>query len=253
MVRILLHGCNGKMGQAIVRLCGQMDGLTVACGVDKFPAAAAQPFPVYPTLAQCREEADVIVDFSRPDGLDDLLAYALDKGLPVVACTTGLTGEQERRLVEASARIGVLKSANMSLGVNLMQQLSAAAARFLGDAYDIEILEKHHNQKVDAPSGTALALADAINHALEDSKAYVFSRHERHEKREKKELGISALRGGTVTGEHSVFFFGPDEVLEIRHTAYSRDIFAVGALRAARFMADKPSGFYTMQDLLGKL
>ena len=249
MLRILLIGCNGRMGQAITLAASGQADLVVVAGVD-IHAAIPGTYPVYRSFAHVQEKVDVIIDFSHPSGLEDALKYAVSLQLPIVMATTGLDASQLGLLETASAHTAVLRSANMSVGVNLMIGLVAKAARALYRDFDIEIIEKHHNQKLDAPSGTALAIADAINSALDPMKMdYVHDRHDRSEKRTNHEIGIHAVRGGTIAGEHTVLFAGRDELLEIKHTAISRSIFAEGALAAARFLAGKAPGFYTMRDM----
>ena len=204
-----------------------------------------------PSLDQCSVEADVIVDFASPKAVDGLLAYSCKKQVPVVLCTTGLSGEQLAAVEKASQVTAILRSANMSLGVNLLLKLVSDAARVLaGSGFDMEIVEKHHNQKVDAPSGTALALADSMNQAMDGQYAYTCDRSTRREKRNPKEIGISSVRGGSIVGEHDVIFAGRDEVLTLSHTAYSKAIFAKGALEAAKFLAGKKPGMYSMTDVV---
>ena len=208
-------------------------------------------YPVFPSLDQCSVEADVIVDFASPKAVDGLLAYSCKKQVPVVLCTTGLSGEQLAAVEKASQVTAILRSANMSLGVNLLLKLVSDAARVLaGSGFDMEIVEKHHNQKVDAPSGTALALADSMNQAMDGQYAYTCDRSTRREKRNPKEIGISSVRGGSIVGEHDVIFAGRDEVVTLSHTAYSKAIFAKGALEAAKFLAGKKPGMYSMTDVV---
>ena len=203
------------------------------------------------TLDECKEEADVIIDFSTASAMSGLFAYSAARGIPVVVCTTGLSEEQTAAMKETSSRVAVLKSANMSLGINLLQTLLAEAAPKLAAAgFDIEVVEKHHNQKIDAPSGTALALADSINDAMDGAYTYVYDRSARRQKRPEKEIGISAVRGGTIVGDHDVIFAGEDEVITFSHRAYSRAVFGKGAVEAAKFLAGKQPGFYTMHDVL---
>lgn len=250
MVRAILHGACGRMGRMINDIVSRDDGIEITAGIDAFGSAYAG-FPVYASLAECKEEADVIIDFSTASAMDDLLAYSARRGIPAVVCTTGLSPEQDALLKETSGKVAVLKSANMSVGINLLQTLLAEAAPKLAAAgFDIEIVEKHHNQKVDSPSGTALALADSINGALETSYEYVYDRSSRREKRPVREIGISAVRGGTIVGDHDVIFAGEDEVITFSHRAYSRAVFGKGAVEAAKFLAGKPAGFYTMHDVL---
>lgn len=249
MINILISGCNGKMGQVITRLASQMDGIRIVAGCD-LNSSIHNSYPVYSNLNDCKEKVDVIIDFSHPAALDNLVAYALNKKIPLVVATTGLSQTNIKTLENASLKIPVFFSANMSIGVNLMIDLVKKAAKILENNFDIEIIEKHHNQKIDAPSGTALAIADAINTALEQKQEYVYDRHSRIKKRSKTEIGIHAVRGGTIVGEHSVLFAGTDEIIEIKHTATSKEIFAVGALRAAQYLHNKKLGMYAMKDMI---
>ncbi len=251
MVNILLCGANGKMGQTVAKFASISDDMRVCAGVDKMPHAVVNDFSVYADIFDCRETPDVIIDFSRPEALEANLRYALSRSIPIVICTTGYTDEEKNNIKNASAQVPVFFSANMSLGVNLQMELCRKAASFLGEDCDIEIVEKHHNQKVDAPSGTALAIAEAINDALMTSKPLTCGRCTRTDKRG-REIGIHAVRGGTIPGEHSVYFIGMDEIVEIKHTAQSRQIFALGALRAAAFVCGKPAGFYSMNDIISQ-
>ena len=251
MVKMIMHGCNGAMGQVITGLVADDEELTIVAGIDP-NQTKENPYPVFSSLAECTVDADVIVDFASAKAVDGLLAYSEEKKIPVVVCTTGLSEEQVKRVEQASRSVAVLRSANMSLGVNLLLKLVKEAAQVLAAAdFDIEILEKHHNKKLDAPSGTALALADSINEAMDNQYHYVYDRSTRHERRDKKELGISAVRGGSIVGQHDVIFAGQDEVITFNHTAYSKAIFAKGAVSAAEFLAGKPAGLYTMADVIG--
>ena len=250
MTRAVIHGCNGKMGQVITRLAKEDGGIQIVAGVDRYQGIA-NDYPVFSDMASCDVEADVVIDFSSAEAVDALLDACMEKKLPLVLCTTGLSGEQLEKVEKAKKNIAILRSANMSVGVNLLLKLLKEAAAVLGPAgYDIEIVEKHHNKKVDAPSGTALALADSINDALDGAYSYVYDRSQVREPREKTEIGISAVRGGTITGQHDVIFAGEDEVIEFQHTAYSKNVFAKGALEAAKFLAGKPAGGYGMEDVI---
>ena len=252
MTRIIMHGCNGHMGQVISDIIAKDDSCVMAAGIDIRPDAVSNSYPVFSSLKECTEEADVVIDFSTAKAIDTLLADCVEKKLPLVLCTTGLTPEQLAKVDEACKEIPILRSANMSLGVNTLMKLVAAAAEVLANAgYDIEIVEKHHNQKVDAPSGTALALADAINEAMNNVYTYKYDRSTEREKRSDKEIGISAVRGGTIVGEHEIFYCGQDEVVEIKHTAYSKAIFGKGAVQAAKFLAGQPAGLYNMSHVIG--
>ncbi len=250
MIRIIINGCNGKMGQVVAKMAAADPALSVVAGVDKSPSAQENPFPVFSRITELHHEADVIIDFSRPEALPDLLEYAKKHQTAVVIATTGLSLEDYKDIESYARSIPVFISANMSVGVNLMIDLVQKAASLLGNDYDIEIIEKHHNQKVDAPSGTALALANAINAVFLNSKSYVYGRHSKVEKRTNTEIGIHSIRGGTIVGDHQVLFIGKDEVVEINHLAHSKQIFAVGALRAAQYLYQKPAGLYNMNDVL---
>lgn len=250
MVRAIMHGCNGKMGQVITRLAEEDQQIEIVAGIDT-QKGEQNPYPVFETLRECNVEADVVIDFSNAAAVDELLAVCVEKQLPVVLCTTGLSEEQLHKTEEAAEKVAVLRSANMSLGINLLMKLLQSAAAVLSPTgFDIEIVEKHHNQKVDAPSGTALALADCINQELNNEYDYTYDRSNVREKRKKNEIGISAVRGGTIVGEHEVIFAGTDEVIEIKHTAYSKAIFAKGAIDAAKFLAGKEAGMYNMADVI---
>ena len=250
MIRILLSGCSGRMGQVITDLVSQTDDMQIVAGID-IAASAACTYPVFASPAECTQEADVIIDFSSPAVFDALLDYAVEKQVPAVICTTGLSEDQIGRLEAQSAKVALLRSANMSLGINLlMKLLKDAAAVLSGSGYDVEIIEKHHNRKKDAPSGTALALADSVNEGAGGIYEYIFDRSGRYEQRSPKELGISAVRGGTIVGEHEVLFAGTDEVITFTHTAYSRALFAKGAVAAARYLSKKGPGMYTMADVI---
>ena len=228
MVRAIMHGCNGKMGRAITTLAKEDAEVEIVAGVDAYTEVANE-YPVFDSIEKCDVEADVVIDFSNAKAVDGLLDYCVEKQIPVVLCTTGLSEEQLQKVEEASKKVAVLRSANMSLGINLLMQLLKEATKVLSPAgYDIEIVEKHHNQKLDAPSGTAIALADSINEAADGQYEYVYDRSQVRKKRDKKELGISAVRGGTIVGEHEVLFAGIDEVIEFKHTAYSRTVFGKG-------------------------
>lgn len=246
-----MHGCNGRMGQVITGIVKADPEVTMVAGVDVSDHIQNE-YPVFKNIAECDVEADVIIDFSNASAVDGLLAYSAEKNVPVVLCSTGLSEEQLAKVKETSTKVAVLKSANMSLGINLLMKLLKEATGVLSPAgYDVEIVEKHHNQKLDAPSGTALALADSVNEAANNQYEYVYDRSQVRQKREKKELGISAVRGGTIVGEHDVLFCGIDEVITFSHTAYSRSVFAKGAVQAAKFLAGKPAGMYDMQDVIG--
>lgn len=250
MTKVIMHGCNGRMGQMITALIKSDDKIEIVAGVDAYNEIQ-NTYPVFPSIENCDVEADVVIDFSNAGAVDGLLDYCAKKNLPVVLCTTGLSAEQLKKVEKTSEKIAILKSANMSMGINLLFKLLKDAAKVLAPAgYDIELVERHHNQKVDAPSGTALALADSINEAMEKSYSYVYDRSQVRQKRDKKEIGISAVRGGSIVGEHEVIFAGTDEVIEFKHTAYSRSVFGKGAVEAAKFLAGKPAGMYDMGDVI---
>lgn len=250
MTRIIMHGCNGKMGQIISEICREDADVELVAGID-IADQGKNPYPVFTDITKCDVPADVMIDFSNAKAIDGVLEYCVAKQMPLVLCTTGLSAEQLKKTDEASSKIAILKSANMSLGINTLFDLLQRAAKALAPAgFDIEIVEKHHNQKLDAPSGTAIALADAINEEFDHSYEYVYDRSTRREKRPEKEIGISAVRGGTIVGEHDVIFAGQDEVITFSHTAYSRAVFGKGAVEAAKFLAQKPAGMYDMSDVI---
>lgn len=250
MVRLIMHGCNGKMGQVITRMVKEDPEVAIVAGVDKY-TGISNDYPVYDEIGKCSVEADALIDFSNAAAVDELLAYCREKKLPVVLCTTGLSEEQLKKVEEAAKETAVLRSANMSLGVNLLMKILKDAARVLApEGFDIEIVEKHHNRKVDAPSGTAIALADSVNDALDGVYSYTYDRSRERKARDSREIGISAVRGGTIVGEHEVIFAGEDEVIEFKHTAYSKALFARGAVAAAKYLAGKPAGRYDMSDVI---
>ena len=250
MTDILLHGCNGRMGQMIAGLLENDADARIVAGVDAY-TGRENPFPVFSKIENCDVKADVVIDFSNAGAVDALLAWCVENRTPVVLCTTGLSEEQLKKVEEAAKETAVLKSANMSVGINLLLKILKEAAPTLAAAgFDIEIVEKHHNQKVDAPSGTAIALADAMNGALAEDYSYVCDRSRERKKRDRQEIGISAVRGGTIVGEHEVIFAGEDEVIEFKHTAYSKALFAKGAVAAAKFLAGKGPGRYDMSDVI---
>lgn len=252
MVKVIMHGCNGKMGQVITKLAAEDENVEIVAGVD-VSDHIQNAYPVYKSLAECDAEADAVIDFASAKAVDGLLDFCVERQIPCVLCTTGLSAEQLARVEEASGKVAVLRSANMSVGVNLLMKLLRQAAPVLAAAgFDIEIVEKHHNQKVDAPSGTAIALADSINGAFEEKYEYVYDRSARREKRPAKEIGISAVRGGTIVGDHDVIFAGADEVITFSHTAYSKAIFGKGAIQAAKFIKGKPAGMYNMSDVMNE-
>ncbi len=249
---IIINGINGAMGQTILKTISQFKNINVVAGIDKM-SNNEYPFPVYSDIALCDTKADAIIDFSRPEALDGLLKYAKETNTPLLVATTGLSDSQIEKIKAASKHVAIFFSANMSLGVNLQMNLIAKAASLLYPDFEIEIVEKHHNKKVDSPSGTAYSLADSINSALGGKLKYIFGRHGKTHKREPNELGIHAIRGGTIVGEHSVMFIGRDEVIEINHIATSKQVFAIGAIRAALFLNEKQPGLYSMQDLVSTM
>ncbi|MGE5329607.1 MAG: 4-hydroxy-tetrahydrodipicolinate reductase [Deltaproteobacteria bacterium] len=251
MLKAIISGCNGKMGQVLAGLIENDPGITVSAGFDTL-ANSKCSFPVYSKHKSCKEEADVIIDFSNSEGLDCLLEYAVSKNIPLVIATTGLSSSQLQKIKKASQYIPIFQSGNMSVGINLVMKLVEETAKVLHENFDIEIIEKHHNQKVDAPSGTALMLAESAKSGLSEKAEYVYNRTNVRKKREKNEIGIHSLRGGTIVGEHSVVFAGNDEIIEINHTALSRNIFGVGAIRAAKFVVTQKPSLYNMKDLISK-
>ncbi len=250
MINIIMHGCNGMMGQMITNLMKEDTQAKIVAGVDIYDDGHNE-YPVFSSINECTVEADVIIDFASVKAIDALLDYSVKNKVPAVICTTGLAKEQLNKVEEASKKVAVLKSANMSLGINtLMNLLQKAVSVFAPAGFDIEIVEKHHNKKLDAPSGTALALADSINEAMDNSYDYIYDRSKEKKRRDKSEIGISAVRGGTIVGEHEVIFAGTDEVIEFKHTAYSKAVFGKGAIQAAKFLAGKPAGYYNMSHVI---
>ena len=251
MTRVIMHGCNGRMGQMITNIVNSNPDVDIVAGVD-VSDHISNNYPVFKSISECDVDADVIIDFANAAAVDVLLEYAAGRQIPVVLCTTGLSEAQLEHMKKTSERVAILKSANMSLGINtIMKLLKEVTPLFAQAGFDIEIVEKHHNQKLDAPSGTALALADSINGELNNEYEYVYDRSARREKRPVKEIGISAVRGGSIVGDHDVIFAGLDEVVTISHTAYSRAVFAKGAIAAGEFLAGKPAGMYDMSDVIG--
>jgi 4-hydroxy-tetrahydrodipicolinate reductase len=254
MIRVIMHGCNGKMGQVITNLIDNEDDMEIVAGIDKYNVTK-NDYPVFEDCKSCDIEADVVIDFSNAQAADALLDYCAEKQLPVVMCTTGLSKEQLDKVSETAKETAVLRSANMSLGINLLIKLIGEAAKTLNAAgFDIEIVERHHNQKIDAPSGTAIALADAANAAIKENTgedySYNYDRSKVREKRLKNEIGISAVRGGTIVGDHEIIFAGIDEVIEFKHQAFSKAVFGKGAVEAAKVIYKKPAGLYSMKDVL---
>jgi 4-hydroxy-tetrahydrodipicolinate reductase len=245
-----MSGCNGFMGRTVTDIVAADENAEIVAGID-LADNGDKAYPVFTNIADCDVEADVVIDFSSPKALDGLLAYCTEKKVAAIFCTTGYTDEQLAQIKAAAAQTAVMKSANMSLGINMLLKLIQDAAKLLAPAgFDMEIVEKHHNLKLDAPSGTALALADSLNEALDQKYDYKYDRSQERKRRDKYEIGISAVRGGNIVGEHEVIFAGLDEVIEFKHTAYSKSVFAKGAVQAAKYMAGKPAGFYDMGDVV---
>lgn len=250
MVRIIMNGCNGHMGRVISDLVAKDEDAEIVAGVD-IADAGIHSYPVFTDIHACDVQADVMIDFSSAKATDAVLEYCGEKELPLVLCTTGLSEEQIEKVNETAKKTAVLRSANMSLGINTLLKLLQDAAKVLAAAgFDMEIVERHHNLKVDAPSGTALALADSLNEAMDHQYHYVYDRSQKREQRDAKEIGISAVRGGTIVGDHEVIFAGPDEVIEFKHTAYSKTVFAKGAVEAAKFLKGKQAELYNMSHVI---
>lgn len=253
MTKVIMHGCNGKMGQMITNIIAAEEDIEIVAGVDASDHIK-NTYPVFTNIAQCDAAADVVIDFCSAAAVDALLDYCAEKQIPCVLCTTGLSEAQLAHVDEAAKKVAVLKSANMSLGVNMLLKLLKNVAQVLVPAgFDIEIVEKHHNLKVDAPSGTALALADSINEEFDNQFEYVYDRSGKRERRTDKEIGISAVRGGTIVGDHDIIFAGEDEVITFSHRAYSKALFGKGAVQAAKFLKGKPAGKYDMKDVIGEV
>lgn len=249
-MKVIINGCNGAMGQVLSRIIDKEDDIEILAGIDRNPERYNNNYPVYSEIFSCREKAEVIIDFSSPNSLKSLLEYGVEKRMPLVIATTGLSEENMESIVEASKIIPIFQSSNTSLGVNTLINLVKKAAVVLEEGFDIEIIEKHHNKKVDAPSGTAYMIANAINGELGNSKEFIYGREGNKGARRKNNIGIHAVRGGTIPGEHTVIFAGEDEVIEIKHTAFSKDIFAAGAIKAARFIINEEKGLYNMDNLI---
>lgn len=248
-MKIIICGCNGKMGKAIIKATQNHNNCEIVAGVDKIIDPQAS-FPTYNSINNVKEKADVIIDFSHPSALSSILDYSKKTNTPAVLCTTGFSEEQVEQIKNTSKSMPIFYSRNMSLGINLLIELAKKATEILERDFDIEIIEKHHNQKIDAPSGTALMIAEEISQTCKNKKNFIYDRSSTHKSREKSEIGIHSLRGGTIPGDHEVIFAGNKEIITLSHHAESRDIFANGALRAALFMKDKPTGFYTMKDVI---
>jgi len=251
MNRIIIHGCSGKMGKTLIEIVETADSAVIAAGVDPEGIEHAK-FPVYKKLSEVKEEADVVIDFSVPEALQGMLDAAVDKHIPVVVATTGLEKEHEKIIKDCSSKIAVFQAANMSLGINLLKELIKQSASVLGDGFDIEIIEKHHRTKRDAPSGTALVLAEVLKQVHNDPVEYIYGRKNKNKLRRNEEIGIHAVRAGNIVGEHDVMFAGKDEVLSLKHTAYSKGLFAIGALKAAAYIIPKRAGLYTMESMIAE-
>lgn len=249
MTKIVLCGANGKMGRVIQNVVALRDDCEIVAGVDF--NTEAQAFPVYPALSAVKEKADVLIDFSNPALLPDIIAYAKENAVSAVIATTGYDENQKEMIYAAAKECPMFFTYNMSIGINLLANLAKKAVSILGSDFDIEIVEKHHNQKIDAPSGTALMLADAVCEEAGSNFKYEYDRHSKREKRTKSEIGIHSVRGGTIVGEHEIIFAGRDEIITLSHSARSKEVFAVGAVNAALFMAGKGAGLYSMKDMVG--
>ncbi len=252
VVQLVLCGCNGQMGRVISQTAQSRADCRIVAGID-VNTTISFDYPVYSNPMQCRETADAVIDFSHPDAFESISSFAASRRLPLVIATTGLSDEQKVRMHALSADIPVFYSANMSLGINLLASLARKAAAVLGSDFDVEIVEKHHNQKVDAPSGTALMLADSLSQGLSYTPEYVFDRHGVRRKREKNEIGFASVRAGNIVGEHEIIFAGKDEVVTLTHQATSKEVFAEGAIGAALYLMNRPAGFYSMEDLVNDI
>ncbi len=251
MTDIIMSGCNGHMGRMITEIVSRDSDSSIVAGID-INTERRNDYPVFDNISKCDVKADVVIDFSSPAVLDDILRYCVEKKLPLVLCTTGYSKEQIEKINETSKSLAILRSANMSVGINVLAGiLKDAAEKFVSSGFDIEIVEKHHRLKKDAPSGTAILLADAVNEGLEEKMEYVYDRSSRNEARPDKEIGFSAIRGGTIPGDHDVIFAGEDEVITFSHRAYSKAVFGKGAVKAAAFLKDKGPGMYSMSDVMG--
>ena len=250
MTKIILVGANGKMGSAITSNIANGENLSIVAGVDKYKGIS-RDYPVYDNISEITESAYAIIDFSNPDAIEDVINYAVANRIPLVIGTTGLTDSQMEKINEASKELAIFSSFNMSLGVNLLLELAKKATAVLGNDFDIEVIEQHHNQKIDAPSGTAYMIANAINEVKNNTMQYKYDRHSTRAKRENNEIGIHSIRGGNIVGEHEVIFAGTDEIITLTHSARSKEVFATGAVNAAKFLKDQPAGLYSMKELIG--
>lgn len=252
MLKLGISGCNGAMGRVLSNITSEMEDIQIVFGIDRTPNLYHNEYPVYKSPSKVKEECDVIIDFSNPSGLYELLIFCIYTNTGIVIATTGFSNEQEMRIKEVSKKIPVFKSSNTSFGINLVLDLVKKSASMLGEAFDIEIIEKHHSKKTDAPSGTAYMLAQAINEEMNYSMQYNYGREGKNSKRNQNEIGIHAIRGGSIAGEHTVIFAGMDEIIEIKHTALSKGIFARGAIKAAKYISNKPANLYSMKNLIDK-
>lgn len=251
-MKIIIFGIGGRLGRSVYELATK-NGIEVVCGIDAFADELTFPVPVYKTLDECSEKADVLIDFSRPTSLDSILAFLTKTNTPAVLCTTGYTAQEQQKIDDTSKKVAIFQSSNMSLGVNLLINLAKRATKFLGPDYDIEIVEQHHNRKVDAPSGTALSIAKAIKEEQDGNANFVYGRNPASGKREKGDIGIHAIRGGNIVGVHDVMFISDEEIITLSHSAQSRSVFALGALRAAEFLKSLAPGKYDMNDLIANV
>lgn len=250
MIKVIINGCNGKMGQVLSNEIKKESDIKIVAGIDKDTQKHSNTFPVFNNINNCLEKADVIIDFSNPACINNLLDYSIENKNALVIATTGFSTKSLEKIKDASMKIPIFYSSNMSLGINILISLAKQAASILKDSFDIEIIEKHHRMKIDSPSGTAYMIANKIDEELGNSTKFVFGRHTSNNKREKNEIGIHAIRGGTIVGEHTVIFAGPDEIIELKHTASSKVIFAKGAIKAAKYIVTKDKGLYSMDDLI---
>ena len=249
MLHIIISGISGHMGQHVLQACLKDEDIEVVCGVDQADQAISG-FPVFESFTQLACKADVVIDFSNPSLTGDIIDYCRDTGTALVMCTTGHTAQQQEQIRALSEDVAVFMSANMSLGIALLRSLAARAAQVLGDSFDIEIVERHHNRKLDAPSGTAKILAEEINRACSEKYEYVYDRHIVSKKRDKREIGIHSIRGGTIVGDHEILFCGEDEIMSLSHQSSSRVVFAAGALKAAKYISTFKNGFYDMDSII---
>ena len=250
MIKVIINGVNGKMGQVLSDLISREKDIEAIAGIDRAKQKQQNAFPVFDDINDCNVKADVLIDFSHASNLQNILKFSLDKKMPLIIATTGLSPEDVAKIEEASHSIPILYSSNMSLGINVLKKALAEISPILSKDFDIEIIEKHHNKKLDAPSGTAYLLADAINESVKKTKYYTYGREGKSAKRQPGEIGIHAIRGGTIPGEHTVIFAGLDEIIEIKHTALSKNVFAAGAIKAARYIVHAEPGLYGMDDVL---